>query len=65
MLLLSDVERIVSKAYGVYDETNDIAKPATFVLDKDDIIRWSYVGNSPVDRPFADKILAEAEAAAH
>ena len=64
MPILSDVDRSVVTAYGVLNEADNIAKPATFVLDRDDVIRWKYVGQSPPDRPQLDVLLAEAEAAA-
>ncbi len=64
MPVLSDVDRSAVSAYGVLHESANIAKPATFVLDRDDVIRWKYVGQSPPDRPLLDAVLAEAEAAA-
>ncbi len=57
--LLSDDDRATIRAYDVIDEENDIAKPATFVLDADGVIRWKYVGGSPTDRPGLGTILAE------
>lgn len=62
--LLSDDARMTIRAYGVFDEENDIAKPATFILDADGVIRWKSVGASPADRPGLGTILAELCASA-
>jgi peroxiredoxin len=61
--LLSDFEpkSEVARRYGVYDYGTGESKRALFVLDRDGVIRWSYV--SPVDvNPGADRILAALEA---
>lgn len=58
MMLLSDFEPKgkVSKEYGVYREKDGFSERALFVIDKDGVIRWSYV--SPMDvNPGADQIL--------
>ncbi|MEO8074228.1 MAG: redoxin domain-containing protein [Acidobacteriota bacterium] len=58
MTLLSDFEPKgeVSKKYGVYREKDGFSERALFVIDKDGVIRYSYV--SPIDvNPGADQIL--------
>lgn len=55
--LLSDEKLFAIKAYGVVDGVLDIAKPATFILDKDGIIRWKYVGANKEDRVFSNTII--------
>ena len=58
MLLLADFEPKgeVAKKYGVYREKDGFSERALFVIDKDGVIRWSYV--SPMDvNPGADQIL--------
>ena len=47
--LLSDFEPkgAVSRAYGAYRDQDGISERALFVLDKDGVIRWSYL--SPID----------------
>jgi peroxiredoxin len=60
--LLSDFEPkgAIAKAYGVYREKEGEAERALFVIDRDGVIRWSYV--SPVGiNPGADGILRELE----
>ena len=37
--LLSDAKRTVARAYGVYDDANDVARRTTFVIDADGIVR--------------------------
>jgi peroxiredoxin len=61
--LLSDFEPKgeVSRSYGAYRAREGFSERALFVLDRDGIIRWSYV--SPVSvNPGADGVLAALEA---
>jgi peroxiredoxin len=61
--LLADFEPkgAVSRAYNAYRHGDGFSERALFVLDRDGIIRWSYL--SPVDvNPGADGILAALEA---
>lgn len=62
MPLLADFEPkgAVAKTYGVYREANGMTERALFVIDKDGVIRWSYV--SPIStNPGADGILQALE----
>ena len=51
--LLVDKTRDVIKSYGVYHwlslEAYNIARPATFVIDKDGIIKYMYIGSHQFD----------------
>jgi peroxiredoxin len=61
--LLADFEPkgATAKAYGVYRENDGFSERALFVIDRQGIIRWSYV--SPVGvNPGADGILRALEA---
>jgi peroxiredoxin len=61
--LLSDFEPkgAVSRAYNAYRAGDGFSERALFVIDRDGIIRWSYL--SPVDvNPGADGVLAALEA---
>lgn len=61
--LLADFEPkgAVARLYGVYHDDWGIAERALFVIDKDGIIRWSYM--SPIGvNPGADGILEALEA---
>lgn len=61
--LLSDFEPKgeVSRAYGAYRAGDGFSERALFVLDRDGVIRWSYL--SPVNvNPGVDGVLAALEA---
>ena len=61
--LLADFEPKgeVARRFGVYRQTDGFSERALFVLDKQGVIRWSYV--SPVGvNPGADGILTALEA---
>jgi peroxiredoxin len=63
--LLADFEPKgeVSKRYGAYDHGLGMSKRALFVLDRDGVIRWSYL--SPVDvNPGVNGILTALESMA-
>jgi peroxiredoxin Q/BCP len=47
--LLSDFHRKASKDYGLLDEANGWARRATFVVDKEGIIRHVEQGRSAID----------------
>jgi len=60
--LLSDFEPKgeVAGKYGVYSREDDVSERALFVIDKDGIIRWSYVSLTGVN-PSAQGILNALE----
>ncbi|MCL5129319.1 redoxin domain-containing protein [Algibacter sp. L4_22] len=60
--LLADFEPkgAISKAYGVYDETEGECKRALFVINKEGVIEWSYVSPTAIN-PGADGILDALE----
>lgn len=61
--LLPDFEPkgAVARQYGVYRDADGITERALFVIDRDGVIRWSYV--SPIGvNPGADGILTALEA---
>ena len=57
--VLYDPSGNVPRSYEVFEllERN-LAAPATFVIDKQGVIRWKHVGRAAGDRPSADEILA-------
>jgi peroxiredoxin len=60
--LLSDFEPkgAVSRAYGAYRPRDGFSERALFVIDRDGVVRWSYL--SPVDvNPGADGVLNALE----
>jgi peroxiredoxin len=62
--LLSDPDGEVSRRYGVWDEEGQIAQPAIFVLDRDGVVEYAYVGQDFADRPGDDDIHAALREAA-
>jgi peroxiredoxin len=62
LTLLADFEPkgAVSRAYGAYDPDEGTSQRALFVIDKDGLIRWSYVSPAEVN-PGADGILEALE----
>jgi len=48
--LLSDVHRAAIRAYGVHDEDRNVAYRATFVVDRDGVLRWGQAGDRQMVR---------------
>lgn len=59
--VLTDRAGVVTRKWGVYDGTTDIAKPSTFLVLKGGAIAYKYVGNAPSDRPSAVDIVEVAD----
>jgi peroxiredoxin len=61
--ILSDPDAEVIKAYGVFNlHDNDLATPATFLIDKQGTVRWEYIGRSAAsDRPDNQKIIEQLQ----
>lgn len=59
--LLVDKTRGVIKSYGVYHwlslEAYNIARPATFIIDKTGIVRYMYIGSHQFDLAKQTEIL--------
>lgn len=66
--LLVDKTREVIKQYGVYHwlslEAYNIARPATFIIDKTGIIRYMYIGTHQFDLVKQSEILESLKAVA-
>ncbi len=66
--LISDRHLTVIDLYGVRDDADSsgrqIARPATFVLDPDGIVRFCHVGADRQDRPAVGSILLALESLA-
>ncbi|HEY3324282.1 MAG TPA: redoxin domain-containing protein [Planctomycetota bacterium] len=56
--LLLDVNQDVVRSLGI---VSDLALPATFVLDKDGVVRFEYIGRTLSDRPNAETVLQEVK----
>lgn len=46
-------------AVSRFNLTGDLSKPSTFVLDRQGVVRYAYVGEAPDDRPAIDRVLDE------
>lgn len=62
--VLADLEHRVVDLYGVYNLLGDsLATPSVFVIDRQGVIRWEYVGQSSSDRPTNEMILEQVRLA--
>jgi len=65
---LLDEDRSVTKQYGVYHRIGldafDIARPATFVIGRDGMIRYIHVGRVQSDHAPMEEVLDELKRAA-
>ena len=61
--LLADADHKVIDSYRVFDPTDGIAIPSTFVIDRKGIVKWIYLGKDRADRP-PDRLLFDALAKA-
>jgi len=63
--LLSDTRLQVIDAYGLRNpnghEGKDISHPAVIIIDSGKMVRYKYVGKTPMDRPSDDEILFEIQ----
>lgn len=50
LLLLSDFHREVSKLYGVYLENEGISARATFIIDKNGVVRYQLINDLGIKR---------------
>jgi len=55
--LYSDASREVIRYYGVLNEQGTLARPSTFVIDKQGVVRFAYVRDDPGDRPMNTRLL--------
>lgn len=65
---LLDEDRTITKSYGVYHglgfDAFNIARPATFVVGRDGVIRYLHVGSSQIDRAPVEEVLDALKRAA-
>ena len=58
MLLLSDPEHTVIDRYGILNpESNGLPHPATYVIDKEGIVRWKFLEVDYRIRPTNEQVL--------
>lgn len=51
--ILSDAKRDISRAYGVFDEENLIARRTTFVIDRQGIVQQVFMAQEALDPTYA------------
>ncbi len=63
---LSDPQRRAIHAYGLLNPADvlvpiegGIAYPSTYILDKNGVVKWRYIGTDLGDRPDIDLVLSE------
>lgn len=60
--ILTDPDRAVIKRYGVYHHFGltafNIARPATFIIDREQILRFIHIGQTQRDRPEHTTLVA-------
>jgi peroxiredoxin len=58
MLLLSDPEHTVIDRYGILNpDSNGLPHPATYVIDKEGIVRWKFLEVDYRIRPTNEQVL--------
>jgi len=58
--ILYNPQADVVKQYGVFGQVDPrLATPSTFIIDKQGVIRWKYVGKSVADEPPASVVLEQ------
>ena len=58
--VLPDPTGKVVKKYGVYNLLGDgVAAPSVFVISRNQLVSWKYIGESVSDRPNNQTILSE------
>ena len=62
--ILSDVDRAVTRAFGVEDADNEIAWPAVFIVDAGYHVRWRWLADDFKLRPSSKELLDALDRAA-
>ena len=44
--ILYDKTGDVVKSYGVFVESSGIARPSTFIIDTEGVVRWDFIGST-------------------
>ena len=60
--VLSDSSRAYIREYDVLHPQEGIARPSLFILDRNGIVRWRYVGQNAADRPPIATVLEQLQA---
>jgi peroxiredoxin len=60
--ILSDSARTYIREYGVLHPQEGIARPSLFILNREGLLAWNYVGQAASDRPAIETVLEELRA---
>lgn len=55
--ILPDSNRQLMRLFGVLHPEEALARPATFLIDRDGYVRYRYIGKDYSDRPAAPQLL--------
>ncbi len=55
--MVLDPDRETLRHYGVLNPSSGLAVPATFVVDRQGIVRYRHIGTSSADRPDVREVL--------
>ncbi|MYE53832.1 MAG: peroxiredoxin family protein [Chloroflexi bacterium] len=58
--ILYNSDKSVITEYGLL--AGNVANPSTFIIDKDGVIRWKYIGRGKDDRPSPETVLQQLRA---
>lgn len=58
--ILYNSDKSVIIDYGVLD--GNVANASTFIIDKNGVIRWKYIGAAKTDRPDPETIIGKLQA---
>jgi peroxiredoxin len=61
--LVSDPDGTMIRGYGVWDDENEIAWPAMFVVDEAGSVRWRWLADNYRIRPAASEVVPSIERA--
>jgi len=51
----------IQKKYGVYNYKTNLANAAMFIVAKDGVIRWRYIGRDQEDRPDIATVVEQVQ----
>ena len=54
--ILYDESGDVVRSYGVYNEASGYARPSTFIIDTEGVVRWDFIGTDSHRTPTRDII---------
>ena len=60
--VLSDSARKFIQDYNILHPQEGIARPALFVVDREGMVRWQYVGMNAADRPPMGEVIDQLRA---